>query len=188
MSKWISDAYLDFILDEIVKSDGESICFQQPTTYFNAIHPDLWEMSKEYVVGDTITPPTIAGFIYECVSDGTSGGTEPGWGVTQDVEFDDGTTRWKTHENYTLAYTDIPGGDLTIEDGDLDGRKVVIPQYMGVITHDSGTVTHCAFVEHATKTLHMVTTADTTIPEDDDVVSGRTTIFFGMTVNIRDPQ
>ena len=186
--KWVPDSYLDLILEQVKNSDGESICSQQPLTYFNAAHPQLHELSTAYTLGEVVRPPTHNGYVYECVQGGTTGSSEPGWGTVQDQEFGDGSVIWKTHENYSLAHTAIDGASITIENGDADGRKITVPQVMGVVTHATGTVSHCALIEDDTQTLHLVTDAVTTIPEDNDVVEGRTTIFFEFQVVVRDPQ
>ncbi len=188
MAKWVPDSYLELILDEISKSDEQAICNAQPTTFFNAVWPDLWTSSTAYALGDVVHPPTINGFVYECVTAGTSGATEPGWGTTQDAVFADGTVTWKTHENYTLANTPMVPADFTISDGDVDGRKLTVGQKMGVVTHDAGTVTHTALIELASQSLHFVTTAQTTLGGDNDVDEGRSTIFFEYDVTVRDPQ
>ena len=187
MAKWISDANLDLILNEIKKSDGESVCSAQPATYFNAIRPPVHALSTAYLVGDCVRPPTNNGKVYECTVAGTSGSVEPGWGTTQDQTFVDGTVTWKTHNNYSLAYTDLLPTDWTLSDNGTTGRKLTVTQKNSVITHASGTVTHTAFIEHAAKKLQLVTTAETTIAGSDDVESGRTTIFFGIEITIDDP-
>lgn len=188
MSKWVPDSYLDFVLNEIKKSDEEAICNAQPSTYFNAVWPNLWIQDTAYVVGDLVHPPTQNGFIYECIGAGDSGSVEPGWGTTQDQEFLDGFCTWKTHENYALANEALAPGDYTLANGDVDGRKMTVAQKMGVVTHTGGTVTHTALIEHAAKTLHFVTTSQTTLGGGNDVESGRSTIFFAFDITVRDPQ
>jgi len=188
VAKWVPDAYLELILDEILKSDEQAICNAQPTTFFNAVWPDLWLSNSTYVVGDVVHPPTVNGFVYECVVGGTAGATEPGWGTAQDQVFADNTVTWKTHENYTLANSPMVPADYTIADGDVDGRKLIVAQKMGVVTHDEGDVTHTALLELATKTLHFVSTAQTTLGGDNHVDAGRSTIFFEYDVTVRDPQ
>lgn len=189
MSKWVPDTYLELILNEIEKADGEAICNAQPTTYFNAVWPDLWIQSTTYVVGDLVHQPDVqAGMIYECVVAGDSGAVEPGWGTVQDQQLVDGTVTWKTHENYSLANAPLVPGDYTKADGDTDGRKLTVAQKMGIVTHTGGTVTHTALIEHATKTLHYVTTAQTTLGGGNDVDAGRSTIFFALDITVRDPQ
>jgi len=183
MAKWINPDNEDLRLLEISKSDGESICLAQPTSYFNACHPSTWVQSTTYVAGDLVRPPTINGFIYECTVGGTSGASEPGWGVTQDATFIDGAVTWKTHINYTLAYSVLDAGDKVIADSDSPlGRKLTIAQKMGVVTHRGGTVTHTALIENTAKKLHLVTTSETTLSTHDEVEAGRTTIFFGFSV------
>lgn len=188
MAKWTPDAYLDLILDKIALSDGEAICNAQPTTFFNAVWPDLWIPDTVYSVGDLVHPPTGNGFIYECTIAGTSGLTEPGWTTIQDATFSDNTVTWKAHENYTLANETLDPADKVIANGDTDGRKITIAEKSSVVTHRAGTVSHTALIEDATRTLHFVTEAQTTLGGDNNVESGRTTIFFTFDIVIRDPQ
>lgn len=187
MTKWIPDEYLDLALSEIAKSDGESICNAAPTTYYNAVKGTLWTAGMTIATGDVIRPPTPNGFVYEAVQPGVTDVVEPGWGTVQDQEFDDGTTRWKTHENYSLAYTDLEPTDLTISDGVEDGRRLTVAEKSPVTTHVSGTVSHTALVHHETKKLKLVTGAETTLSGGNDVESGRTTIFFSFSITFRDP-
>lgn len=188
MAKWVPDSYMDLMLIEIQKSDEEAVCNAQPTTYFNAIWPDLWIQSTTYSVGDAVYPPTQNGFIYECLVAGDSGAAEPGWGTVQDQEFTDGTVTWKTHENYALVNSLLVPGDKVLANGTVDGRKLTIAEKTSIVTHTTGTVSHTALLEHATKTVHFVTTAQTTLGGNNDVEAGRTTIFFEFDIAIRDPQ
>jgi len=188
MSRWIPDGYLDFPLLAIQESDEEAICSQQPLTYFNACWPALWIQSTSYIVGDLVHPPTQNGFIYECTVAGDAGAVEPGWGSTQDQEFTDNGVTWKTHENYSLANEALLPSDLVITDGDVNGRKLTVGQKMGPVTHTSGTVTHTALIQNTTNTLHFVSESQTTIGGDNDVISGRSTLFFEFTISISDPE
>lgn len=188
MSKWIHPTTEDLRLNEIAKSDGESICSAQPADYFQACHPEMWVQETAWSLGDLVRPPTINGYIYECTVEGSSGSAEPGWGTVPGGTFSDGTVTWKTHVNYSLAYSDLLPGDKVIADSaDPVGRKLTIGQKIGVVTHRAGTVTHTALVEHATKKLHLVSTAETTLGVNDDVESGRTTIFFAFSIIERKP-
>lgn len=188
MSKWISDSHIDLILNEIKESNREVMCSNLPATFFNAVWPDLWIQDTAYVIGDLVHPPSFLGYIYECTADGTSGSTEPGWGNVQDQTFFDGTVSWKTHANYSLASQVLDPADIVLGDGDIDGRKITIAQKIGVVTHAAGTVTNAALIDTVEKVLHYVTDAETTIAGDNDVESGRTTIFFEFDIVIRDPQ
>ncbi len=188
MAKWIPDSYLDTLLGNIVASDQECVCSQQPLTFYNAVWPDLWVQETVYAQGDLCYPPTQNNFIYECITAGTSGVSEPGWTTTQDSTFTDGTVTWKAHENYSLANTAVSESNFTISDGAVDGRKLTVTQIMGVVTHAAGTVTHTAFVNTETKELTLVTTAETTLDGGNDVDAGKSTIFFGFSITIRDPQ
>jgi hypothetical protein len=185
--KWISDSYLDLILDKISLSDEKSICNALPITWYNAHWPDaLWTQETPYVIGDLIRPPTQNANIYECITDGASGATEPSWGTVQDQTFIDGTTEWKTHENYALVNTSLSASDFTKSDGDIDGRKLTISQKIGSLVHTDGTVSHMAYIESLTKTIHYIRSVST-LDTGDDIVSGRTVLMPEDTITIRDP-
>jgi len=183
MAKWIPDETMDLSLNEIAESDGESICNAQPTTYFQACHPGVWVQDTAYNVGDLVRPPTTNGFIYEATVGGTTGPTEPGWSTTPAETFSDGGVTWKTYSNYTLAYSPLDPGDKVIgSSSNPAGRKLSIGQKIGVVTHRAGTVTHTALINNADRKLHAVTLATTTLAINDDIESGRTTIFFAFDI------
>jgi hypothetical protein len=186
--KWIPDSYLDYILNEVTKADEEVICSAAPTTYFQAIWPDLWIQSTAKNVGDCVYPPTQNGFIYECTVAGTTGSVEPSWGTTDGGTFTDGTVTWKTHTNVALVNSPLSPADKVISDGDTDGRKLTISEKVGVTTHTDGTVTHMALIEHATKTLHLVTEAQTIVGGSNDIEAGRRTVLYEFSITVRDPQ
>ena len=187
MSKWIPDTYLDLVLAKVDESDGESLCTQQPTTYFQAAKGDVWSGTTAVSLGDVIRPGTPNGYVYECVTAGTTAASEPGWSTTQDAEFTDGTVTWKTHANYCVAHTSLAPTDVVVSDNADTGRKATIAEKIGVVTHVAGTVTHTALITDATNTLNLVTTSETTLGGSNDVEAGRTTIFFAFTVHINDP-
>ena len=56
-----------------------------------------WEASTEYSAGDFVKPATANGFIYECVTGGTSGDTEPTFGTTIGSDTDDNGVSWRCH-------------------------------------------------------------------------------------------
>lgn len=188
MAKFVPDLDLGLVLDEIEKSDEEVVLSQQPTTYFNCVRPNVWVGSSFVSIGDLRRPPTNNGFIYECLVGGTTGGIEPGWSTVQDGEFSDNDITWKAHENYALANSPLTPGDKVRADGDVDGLKLTIAEIPGVATHTTGTVTNTALIEHATRKLRLVTDTSTTVVGNNDIESGRTTIFHEFSINARDPQ
>lgn len=185
--KFIPDSYLDLILDKILLSDEKSICNALPTTWYNATWPGLWIQESPYLIGDLVRPPTQNGFIYECIADGTSGATEPPWGTTQDAEIVDGTTQWKTHENYALVNVSLSGSDFQKADGDIDGRKLIVSQKIGALVHTDGTVAYMAYIDSSTKTIHYIRSVATIDPGSDGIESGRTALFPEDVITIRDP-
>lgn len=59
-----------------------------------------WQLSTSYVINDFVIPTTPNGYIYKCVTAGTSSGTEPAaWGTTVDGDTSDGTVTWRCYED-----------------------------------------------------------------------------------------
>lgn len=173
MAKYINSEFLDGVLQLLAECDLLSVCTtMQPTTYFNAVWPPLWVASTVYSLGDLVHPPDNNGFIYECVAAGTSGATEPVWAILQDDEFTDGTVTWKCHENYSLIQTGLDAGDFTITDQGSGKRLMVAPK-PGIVSHAAGTVGHFALLCTTDQTLRVVSTAETSIAENNDVEMGR---------------
>lgn len=187
MTRYTPDAILDLIVDEYMLADERAVCSSQPLTYFNACWPDMWVAETVYAEGDLSRPPTGNGKVYECVTGGTSGASEPPWGTTQDDEFSDGTVTWKTHDNFALINGAIEPGDKSKGDGSPDGRALTIAQKMGVTIHTDGTVSHTALIDNVNQDLKYVTVASTSLEGDNSVISGRTTLLHEMVVTVRDP-
>lgn len=189
MSRYIPETYQDYVLNKIIECDEQVICSAAPTTYYNAVHPDIWLANTAYVAGDLVRPPVNNGFIYECTVGGTSGATVPGWGTSQNQTFSDNTVTWKTHVNVALANTARIPGDYTLADYSLNGvtgRVLTIPEKQGVISHSAGNISHCALIEVSTKELRYVTEAVSTVG-GSALESGRTTIFKEMKIVFSDP-
>lgn len=75
-------------------TDGPYIGFEPRATAINA-----WTNSTAYSVGDRVRPSTTDnGFIYDCITAGTSSGTEPTWPATIDgtvLESGSGSAEWQ---------------------------------------------------------------------------------------------
>ena len=55
-----------------------------------------WAANTAYVVGDFVKPSTTNGYVYECVTAGTSHlTTEPTWGTTLGADTTDNTVTWR---------------------------------------------------------------------------------------------
>jgi hypothetical protein len=54
-----------------------------------------WAAATGYTAGDFVKPATANGYIYECVTNGTSGGAEPAFGTTIGADTADNTTSWR---------------------------------------------------------------------------------------------
>lgn len=174
MGKWIPQAIMDLPLIEIQKADEICICSDYPTTYYNAHKPGVWTSSTLVTVGTLKSPATGNGCIYECIVEGTTGSSSPGWNLIQDGETIDNTVTWKTHYNYALANAILLSGDKLIEDSVSPvGRKLNISEKSNILCHTSGTVNHMALIDSFDLSLKLVSTGETVLPENNDLVSGR---------------
>lgn len=76
---------------------------------------DDWVMSTAYSLGDYVEPTTPNGFVYECTTAGTSGGSEPTWPTTGiGTTVSDGTAVWTfkgaRHETTEIKLATTSGG------------------------------------------------------------------------------
>jgi len=185
--RWMPTDLQDLVLDDFAACDGQVMCTDQPTTYFHAVHPPLWLIDTTYVAGDIVHPPTNNQKVYECTVGGTSGSVEPGWGTVEGETFIDNTVTWKVHNNYSLAYRALTAPEKTkSDDATTGGRKLTIAEKMGVVSHAAGVVSHVALINSTTKQLRYVSTAQTTLG-DNQIESGRTTIFYALVIIVADP-
>jgi len=68
------------------------------------LKPNRWQASTAYSVrqdheaesGDIIRPSSDNGYFFECITAGTSGGSEPSWNTTVGGTTVDGTVEWRT--------------------------------------------------------------------------------------------
>ena len=192
MAFYLSDEILDYPLNEVAKSTMEAVCNAQPTSYFHACRPNLWVIDTAYSIGDIVRSGT-AGFVYECIIAGTSGSLEPSWGNGQDQEFVEGpnTLRWKTHSNFALSNVALGPSDFsitTVTAPPHNGRMLIIAEKAGVTTHTTGTVLHTAFYNESEKKLYYVAEAETTLIGDNDINSGRTTVFQTVSLISKQPE
>jgi len=177
----------DLLLSRISTSDIESICSQQPGTYFQAAWPGMWVAATVYAAGDVRRPPEDNDMIYECTVGGTSGSSEPAWSTTQDGTFTDGTVTWKAHNNYSLVVSGLDSGDKVIANSDASGRQLTIAQKIGAVSHRAGTVAYLALLNSADQTIEYITETETTVVADNDILAGRTIIMNSITI-ISEPE
>jgi len=187
MSRFTPIEELDLIANSYMLADEEAVCSQQPTTFFHACWPSMWNAETAYEIGDLTRAPTQNGFVYECIAGGTSGTSEPPWATAQDATFLDNTVEWKAHENYALINQPLEETDKTLTDNASGGRKIVIAQKMGVTIHTDGTVSHTALIDNVNQKLKYVTVSSTSIEGDNLVISGRTTLFHEFEIHINQP-
>lgn len=187
MSRYTPIEILDLIASAYVEANEEVVCSQQPTTFFNACWPSIWNAETSFAIGEVTRAPTQNGFVYECIAEGISAATEPPWEVTQDAVFNDGTVQWKAHENYALINAPLLPEDKTLSTSADNARILTISQKMGILIHTSGEVGHTALIDTVTKKLKYVTVAKTTLQGDNLVVSGRTTLLHELSVAIPQP-
>ena len=75
--------------------------------------PPGWMSSTAYAVGQTISPPSANGHIYQCVAAGTSGTTAPGTWPTDGSTFTDGGVTWQDMGTQTTIDTTTLNFDST---------------------------------------------------------------------------
>lgn len=69
---------------------------QDKKIYSLSYRPVTWIATKEAIQAGTLYVPTVSnGLMYECVSGGITGATEPTWGTVEDGLTDDGTAQFK---------------------------------------------------------------------------------------------
>jgi len=71
------------------------------------VTPAAWTAATDYLVGDRIRPNlTSNGYLYQCVTAGTSGGSAPAFSTTVGATFGDGSVTWKNigADDPTLRY------------------------------------------------------------------------------------
>lgn len=80
----------DRLFDKILKSNDRANPVAVTLLHFNVLE---WA-EGDYLVGQFIAPTTPNGYVYECTTSGTSGGTEPSWPTTPGNTVNDGTVVW----------------------------------------------------------------------------------------------
>ncbi|HLY66893.1 MAG TPA: flagellar hook protein FlgE [Chloroflexota bacterium] len=87
--------------------------------------PPSWAAQTAYTVGQSISPPSANGHIYQCTVAGTSGATAPGSWPTDGSTVTDGGVTWQdmgtqtTIDNTTLTFDN--SGNLISPSGDVSG-------------------------------------------------------------------
>ena len=56
--------------------------------------PSSWIANHAYSIGDIVRPPVDDGYIYKCVTAGTSGSSSPSWNKSFTIETSDGGASW----------------------------------------------------------------------------------------------
>lgn len=180
METWIPQDWHELILDRIMAANYQSVCTQRPGTFYNAYWPEVtWAMSTPYQQGDLVRPPSVGTCIYECIQAGTSGNSEPGWGTSQDQEFNDGSVRWKSHRNYSLVVSPMLPADFT-KSIITDGANLLVAQKSGLLIHRTGLAAHAALLNTNTKELLHSTKALST--QGTALESGNLTVFHAYNI------
>lgn len=98
--------------------------------YTMEYRPAAWSANTRYLemvcgdVGDMVIPVSETGFVYEVVSGGISGDTEPVWPTVSDGTVDDGTVKWKAKPAATLAL--MPTDTITSSDWFTDNSDITL--------------------------------------------------------------
>ena len=162
MGKKTHDAVMDAALDKLAEADQMNVCSAEPGTYYEACDPPAWQASNAYSLGDPVRPTARTGYVFECTTAGTSGGSEPGsWPTTPGNTQADGSVTWTCRANYALAVGALTSGEFTKATGDTDGRKTTLAAQTGLNIHTTGDATHVATVDDALQEFRDITTCAT---------------------------
>jgi hypothetical protein len=63
----------------------------------------VWVGGKSYSVGDIVSPTSPGSLIYQCVSPGTSGSSEPSWETTAEALTIDGQVLWSGYDDNQIT-------------------------------------------------------------------------------------
>ena len=181
METWIPSEWYDDILDKIAVATQQSVCSQKPTDFYEAYWPNAIQTKNTgYVIGDLITAPTASDYLYECISAGTSGSTEPGFATNKGAIFRDGTVAWKTHNNYSIVSTPMVSTDFVKETIE-HGKQLKVMEKVGILIYKSGPIGYTALLDVANKKLLHVTKATSVL--GTPLEKGNLTVFY--TYNIK---
>ena len=158
MAKATNDIVMDASLDKLAEADNLNVCSAQPLTYYEAIDPSAWQAGLGYILGDAARPTIRNGYAYEVTTAGTSGASEPAWPTVIGATVVDGGVTWTCRANYNLAAGALITTDFTKANGDISGRKTTVAAKTGLGIHTTGTATHVATADDATKVFLDVTT------------------------------
>jgi hypothetical protein len=162
MAKWSNDIILDTALNYVKNNaTGETLCSGQPAGYYSACNGALWQASHSYSIGDAVYPSTRNGFMYECVTAGDSGATEPApWATIEGGTTADNTAVWAARTSNVLAGTTVSLLDINLSDGDTDGRKFTVASKNNLIIHTAGTGNHVSLFDDTNKNLLIISTTN----------------------------
>lgn len=181
METWIPSDWYDDILDKIAVATQQSVCSQKPADFYEAYWPNaIWTKNTTYTTGTLITAPTATNFLYECITAGTSGGTEPGFAQNKGSTFTDGTVTWKTHNNYSIVSTPMESTDF-IKESLENGKQLRVVEKVGILIYKSGPIGYTALLDVANKKLLHVTKATSVL--GTPLEKGNLTVFY--TYNIK---
>ena len=181
METWIPSEWYDDILDKIAVATQQSVCSQKPTNFYEAYWPNsIWTKNTQYAIGDLITSPTANNFLYECISAGTSGSTEPGFATNATATFTDGTVTWKTHNNYSIVSTPMGPSDF-IKTEIEHGKQLQVKEKVGILIYKSGPIAYTALLDVANKKMLHITKATSVL--GTPLEKGNLTVFY--TYNIK---
>ena len=85
-----------------------------------------WAASKYYESGMWIAPTTPNGYVYKCVTAGTSGAGEPTWGTTIDADTSDNTAVFRCYDDDILFGSGAIKRIYRIVTGDTFGQYTFI--------------------------------------------------------------
>jgi hypothetical protein len=94
-----TDAYVSSLTSEVLTGNGYTqggiTLSDRGVQYYPAnAWPDSWSPSQAYVYGQVVRPQALNGWVYRCITAGTSGTGQPSWPVTAGATVSDGAVTW----------------------------------------------------------------------------------------------
>jgi hypothetical protein len=159
LKKNISVNVLDQAIDYIKNNaTAMSVCEKIPTNYYQACNPAEWQASTAVAEGDVVRPVgTRNGFVYECITPGTTDAAEPIWPTTEDTAVTDGSVTWIAVQSFALCTAGLTSTDFTIDIGQLGGKVITTAEKDNILIYKTGLGNAVAILDDNAKALFLTT-------------------------------
>jgi len=148
---------------DYLKNNGNlvTVCFKNPTNYYQACNPDEWQASTTYNVGDVVRPTTRNGFVYVCTVAGTTGSSEPSWPTNAGDTITDNEITWEAVENFSLCAVEMTSADYAIEVSEDGGLKIKTATKTDILVYREGEGNFGVILDTINKNILFVTLPNT---------------------------